>query len=238
METYIVLDIETTGISPEFEEITEIGAARISNGEILETFNRLVNPGKAIPANIVALTGITDSMVADAPPIDEIMPIFVGFCGDLPILGHNVAFDYSFLKTAAVRLGLPFEKKALDTMVLSRTFLERQQSYSLTNLIDALGFHRENAHRGLDDALATSEIYELLRRRYKNEPNARHFVPKPVHYRPKKQSPITDKQKRFLTSLIRQHKVEIDYEVDALSKSEASKKIDKILSTYGNKKID
>jgi len=233
MDTYIVLDIETTGISPLFEEITEIGAARVMDGKVIETFSELVNPGKSIPANIVVLTGITDQMVAKAPGINEVMPRFIEFCGDLPILGHNIAFDYSFLKTAAKKLGLTFEKSGLDTMVLTRRFLERQRSYSLTNLILAMGIHRQNAHRGLDDALATSEIYEILRHRYKKALNVKYFDPKPITYRPKKQSPITDKQKKFLNSLIRQHKVTIDYVVDDLTKSEGSKKIDKILHTYG-----
>lgn len=233
MDTYIVLDVETTGISPQFEEITEIGAARVVDGQVIETFSELINPGKSIPANIVVLTGITDQMVANAPEISEVMPRFIEFCGDLPILGHNVAFDYSFLKTAAKKSGLTFEKRGLDTIVLTRKFLERQRSYSLSNLILAMGIHRENAHRGLDDALATSEIYEILRRRYKKPLNINYFDPKPITYRPKKQSPITDKQKKFLNSLIRQHKVIIDYVVDDLTKSEASKKIDDLLRTYG-----
>lgn len=233
MDTYIVLDIETTGISPQFEEITEIGAARVSDGKVIETFSELVNPGKCIPGNIVVLTGITDKMVANAPAISLVMPRFIEFCGDLPILGHNVAFDYSFLKTAAKRCGLSFEKSGLDTMVLTRVFLERQRSYSLSNLILAMGIQRENAHRGLDDALATSELYEILRRRYKKPLNTKYFEPKPIIYRPKKQSPMTEKQKKFLNSLIRKHNVAIDYVVDDLSKSEASKKIDQILHTYG-----
>ena len=235
MDKYIVLDIETTGISPEFETMTEIGAALIQDGQVIKTFSQLVNPCKAIPHNIVLLTGITDAMVKDAPTIDQVMPLFIEFCGDLPILGHNVMFDYSFLKTAAKSIGLPFEKKALDTMVLSRHFIKNQRSHSLTNLIANLGIDRANAHRGLDDALATYEIYELIRRRHKNDMNLKHFEPKPLFYRPKKQSPLTDKQKKFLLSLIKQHKVEINYEVDELTKSEASKKIDGILSTYGRK---
>jgi len=235
MDKYIVLDIETTGISPEFEEMTEIGAAYIEDGEVVRTFNELIKPGKLIPPKIVELTGITDAMVQNAATIEEVMPIFIDFCGDLPILGHNVMFDYSFLKTAAKRAGLTFEKKALDTMVLSRQFLNNQRSHSLTNLIANLGIDRANAHRGLDDALATYELYELIRRRYKHEMNAKYFEPKSLFYKPKKQSPLTDKQKKFLSSLIRQHKVEIEYEVDELTKSEASKKIDGILSTYGRK---
>lgn len=233
MRKYIVVDIETTGISPEYEAMTEIGAALIEDGQVVATFNELINPGKEIPPKITLLTGITDAMVADAPPVEDVMARFVAFSGDLPILGHNVNFDYAFLKTAAKKAGLSFEKKALDTMVLSRAFLTEQPSHSLTNLIEHLGIKRESAHRGLDDAMATYELYELLHRRYAKDGNVRFFEPKPLFYKPKKQSPITEKQKRFLESLIRKHKVSVDYEVDKLTKSEASKKIDHLLSTHG-----
>ncbi len=235
MRTYIVLDIETTGISPEIEAITEIGAAKIVNGNIAETFSSLVNPNRPIPAKITALTGITDEMVAEALPIEDVMPSFIEFCEALPILGHNVNFDYSFLKTAASRLGLNFEKTGLDTLVLSRQFLEKQKSYSLTNLIEVFGLSRENAHRGLDDALATWQIYENIYANHYKEETSKVFVPKPFFYKPKKQSPITDKQKRFLSDLLHRYKVEPDYVIEDLSKSEASRKIDQILHTYGRR---
>ncbi len=237
MKSYIVLDIETTGISPDFESITEIGGAKIINNEMVATFSELINPNKAIPPKIVALTGITDEMVKGARQVEEVLKDFIDFCGELPILGHNVAFDYSFLKTYAVRSGMKFEKAGLDTMILSRQFLRNQNSYSLSNLIKNLDIRRENAHRGLDDALATHEIYQLIYRRAYNESNLKYFTPKPILYKPKKQSPMTDKQKRFLLSLIRQHNVQIDYEVDGLTKSQASRKIDHILSTYGRKMV-
>ena len=235
MNNYVVLDIETTGISPEMEYITEIGAALVTDGQVTATFNELVKPGKAIPPKIVALTGITDEMVAEAPSIEEVMPLFVEFCGDHPILGHNVAFDYSFLKTNAMKQKLPFEKHGLDTLVLARQLLTDQRSYSLTSLIGSLRIERTNAHRGLDDALATHELYQLMYRRYFNDFNEKLFQPKPFFYKPKKQSPITLKQVKFLSDLVRRYRVEIDYDIEKLTKSEASRKIDHILHEYGRK---
>ncbi len=122
MRDYIVLDIETTGLSPEFTAITEIGAAKIIDGMVTEVFDELINPQVNIPDNIVDLTGINNEMVKDKRLIDEVLPDFIDFCGEFPILGHNVMFDYSFLKTNALRLGLGFEKRGLDTMILARHF--------------------------------------------------------------------------------------------------------------------
>lgn len=233
MRDYIVLDIETTGISPDFAMITEIGAAKVINGELTQSYKQLINPGVKIPPKITEITGIDDPMVKDQPKIDEVLSGFIDFCEDYPILGHNIMFDYSFLKTNAKRLGLTFEKSGLDTLTLTRHFFERQPSYSLTNLIKVCGIDRENAHRAFDDAFATHELYELVYEKYYTHDTRFNFEPKPLLYKPKKQSSITEKQKKFLNSLIRQHSLAVDYQVDDLSKSEASKKIDGILREYG-----
>lgn len=233
MRDYIVLDIETTGISPDFAAITEIGAAKIIDGEVTDSYRQLINPGVSIPENIVELTGIDDELVKDKPYIKDVMGGFIEFCGDLPILGHNVMFDFSFLKTNAQRLGMSFEKSGLDTLVLARHFFERQSSYGLANLLKVCKIDRENAHRAYDDAYATHELYEVIWHKFYNNDTKHNFVPRPFHWKPKKQSPITPKQKNFLESLIRKHNVDTDYEVDDLSKSEASKKIDGILREYG-----
>lgn len=235
MRDYVVLDIETTGISPDFAAITEIGAAKVIDGKVVDSFSELVNPMTHIPDNIVELTGINDEMVKDKRTIDEVIIDFIDFCEDYPILGHNVLFDFSFLKTNALRNGQSFEKCGLDTLVLARHFFESQSSYSLTNLLKQCGIQRESAHRGYDDAYATHELYQLIYDKHHTKDTAHNFVPKPFLWKPKKQSPITPKQKSFLTSLIRQHKVQVDYEVDSLTKSEASKKIDIILREYGRK---
>lgn len=233
MRDYVVIDIETTGISPEFANITEIGAVKIKGGKEIASYNQLINPGVAIPPKIIELTGIDDAMVSDQPFIEEVLNGFFEFCEDYPILGHNVIFDFSFLKINGQRQRLSFEKKGLDTLVLARHFLKNQPSYSLTNLIKACGIERENAHRAYDDAYATYELYELIYEKFHCEETSYNFDPKYFLWKPMKHSPITDKQKKFLTSLIKKHEVMVDYEIETLSKSEASKKIDGILREYG-----
>lgn len=233
MKDYIVLDIETTGMHPDYARITEIGAAKVIDDQIVAVFNMLVNPEVSIPENIIKLTGITNEMVVDAPVIGQVMPVFLSFCEDLPILGHNVPFDFSFLKTNAMRLNLHFEKKALDTLILSRQYIEDQHSYCLSHLIRFCSINRKNAHRALDDALATHELFQIIKYKYMEAYKVIELRPNPLMWKPKKQSPMTDKQRKFLLSLMRQHHVALDFDLDNLTKSEASQKIDGIICQYG-----
>jgi DNA polymerase-3 subunit epsilon len=103
--TFCVLDLETTGGSTADCFITEIGAVKVRGGEIIGTFQTLVDPGAAIPPSIVLLTGISQSMVIDAPQIETVLPTFAEFVGSAVIVGHNVRFDLGFLDAAADRLG-------------------------------------------------------------------------------------------------------------------------------------
>ncbi|MBQ2116928.1 MAG: ribonuclease H-like domain-containing protein, partial [Lachnospiraceae bacterium] len=99
---YVVMDIETTGLNPKSEKIIELGAARIREGKVVDTFSAFVNPGRSLSDRIVELTGISDRDVENAPYIEEIIQDFVDFTGDDVLLGHNLSFDYSFVKKAAV----------------------------------------------------------------------------------------------------------------------------------------
>ena len=111
INTFVALDIETTGLNPAEDKIIEIGMAKISDGE-------LVNPGIRISERITMISGITDDMVEGKPAITEIISDIVDFTKDMPILGHNVIFDYSFIKKAAVNSGLDFKKSGIDTLKL------------------------------------------------------------------------------------------------------------------------
>jgi len=233
MESFIVLDIETTGFLPHSHRITEIGAIKIENGNVTERYSQLINPKVSIPEKIVEITGITDQMVFDKPTIDQVMPEFLAFCLDYPIMGHNVQFDYSFLKTNAVKLGLKFEKKALDTLLIARTIMPELPSRSLTSLCNLLSIKRESAHRAYDDAEATYALYRILKNNPKAQDYKKLFEPKPIYFRPKKESGITPKQIRFLTDLCDRYSCVPTKSIECMSKSEASREIDLILSIHG-----
>ena len=162
-ETYIVFDIETTGLNPEYEEITEIGAVKIMNGKFVDTFSKLVNPNKEISEKITELTGITNEMVRRALPIADILPEFLKFCGANPVVAHNAGFDTSFIKAAAKRLELEFENEIIDTVALSKEIFPDEKKHNLEVLCKRLDVSLENHHRALDDATATAEAFVKLR---------------------------------------------------------------------------
>ncbi len=162
-ETYIVFDIETTGLDPKKDAITEIGAVKIMDGKIVDTLSKLVNPNREISMQITELTGITNDMVKDAPGIDEILPKFLEFCGANLVIAHNAKFDVSFISAAAARLGLAFENGIFDTVSLSKEIFPNEKKHNLEVLCERLGISLENHHRALDDAQATAEAFIKMR---------------------------------------------------------------------------
>ena len=106
--TYVCVDLETTGLEPKRDRIIEIGAVKVRDGVPQEEFSTLVNPQRQLEERIVTLTGIQEEDLKDAPPIEEVLPKFLEFAEELPLLGHAVLFDFSFFKRAAVNLGSPF----------------------------------------------------------------------------------------------------------------------------------
>ena len=159
---YVVFDLETTGLSPNTEAITEIGAVKIKDGRITDSFNEFVNPGKPIPAKITELTGITDEMVADAPAIDVMLPRFFEFIGDAVLVAHNASFDTSFIKKAAKDLGMEYNFCCIDTLELARALVKGTKNYKLDTLTKHFNVKLENHHRACDDALATGHVFLKL----------------------------------------------------------------------------
>ena len=231
-DSYIALDLETTGLSPEQDRILEIGAVKVQDGQVRETYETLLNPGISISPRIRELTGITDEMAAGGKDTRTALEELVAFCGELPLLGHNILFDYSLVKTNAVDFGLKFEKAGIDTLKIARILLPDAEHKSLTALCCHYGISHERAHRAVDDARAAMELYLRLIREFPDSP-AELFDPKPLAYRPKKQGPVTPAQKGYLNDLIKYHKITIDVSLDTLTKNEASRLIDKIISTHG-----
>lgn len=230
---YIALDLETTGIDPKRDKILEIGAARVRDGKILESYLTFVDHRIRIPSFITELTGITDEMVAGAPALSEAVTGFLDFCGGgTPILGHNILFDYSFLKKAAVNMGKEFERQGIDTCRIARKFMAEPKKKSLESLCSYYSIDREHCHRAYDDAVAASRLYDCLKRDFFSVSPAA-FDPAPLYYQVKKDSPITKSQKVYLNDLIKYHRIELDVSIEDLTKSEASRMIDSVILNYG-----
>ncbi len=157
----IVFDIETTGLSVQNCRITEIGAVKIRDGEIVDTFNTFVNPEMPIPQDIVELTSITDEMVADAPKINEALKSFFDFIGgdDKLLVAHNASFDTGFIRYAAEECGMEFSNPYLDTVALSRYINPDLKKHKLDTLAEYYHLGDFNHHRACDDAAMLAAIY-------------------------------------------------------------------------------
>lgn len=233
MNAYVVVDIETTGTQPLHSDIIEIGAVYIENNQVKEKFSELVRPEQKISEYITSITGITNQMVEKARPIQEVLPDFMAFCKDVPIIGHNlIVFDYRMLKVKATRLGLPFNKRAVDTLILARKFLQDLPSRKLGDLCVHYQIDLTHAHRAYDDAYATYELFLHLERQFKDK-NKEAFEPEELTWEMPKWVPITPRQKTFLSNLCQINKVSLEKDLNTYSKSEASKMIDKIITQYG-----
>jgi DNA polymerase-3 subunit epsilon len=162
---FAILDIETTGGSPKTEKITEIAIFFHDGKKVVDEWSTLINPEKPIPYFITGLTGITNEMVADAPRFYEVAKELVERTEKHTIVGHNVKFDYSFIKSEFKNLGFEFERNTLCTIQLSRKIIPGHQSYSLGKLCKDLGIEITGRHRAAGDALATVKLFELLRDR-------------------------------------------------------------------------
>jgi DNA polymerase-3 subunit alpha (Gram-positive type) len=159
-DTFVVFDIETTGLSKETESITEIGAVKVVDGKIIDRFSTFVNPERPIPAEITKLTGITNEMVADAPVITEILPKFLEFCQDAVLVAHNANFDTGFIRLNAERkCGIEVKNTVLDTLELSRSLLPELKKHKLDIVCEQLGVSLEGHHRAVNDAEATAEVF-------------------------------------------------------------------------------
>jgi DNA polymerase-3 subunit epsilon len=162
--TFVVVDLETTGGSPTGDAVTEIGAVKLRGGECVGTFQTLINPGVAIPPEIVYLTGITQAMVLPAPRIDIVLPAFLEFAQDSVIVGHNVRFDLGFLQENLRRHHYPrLANRFVDTCLLARRLVRDEVvNCKLSTLADHFRVGHRPTHRALDDALATGEVLHCL----------------------------------------------------------------------------
>lgn len=169
--TFICFDIETTGLSAARDKITEIGAVKVVNGEITDTFSTFANPEMPIPQKITQLTGITDDMVKDAPSQSEAVSAFLEFAGDNVLVAHNAPFDTSFIRNACENMGREYNYTSIDTVAISRAILPDIKNCKLDTVAKYLRLGDFNHHRATDDAEILAKIFISLCKRLKDDYN-------------------------------------------------------------------
>ena len=156
---FVVFDIETTGFSALTCKIIEIGAVKVEKGQITDRFSTFVNPEVPIPFRIEQLTSINDSMVLDAPVIEEVLPKFLEFCEGCVMVAHNADFDMSFIIENCKRQGIPDDFTYVDTVGMARFLLPALNRFKLDTVAKAVGVSLDHHHRAVDDAACTAEIF-------------------------------------------------------------------------------
>ena len=161
---YVVFDLETTGISYKNDSIIEISAVKVINGEVVDTFSTLVNPMRPIPYPATAVNGITDDMVKDEPTIEQVLPQFISFIGDMVLVGHNIAgFDMKFIwREAEELLGVTVSNDYIDTLQMARKRLPKLAHHKLVDIAAHYNISTQGAHRALNDCIMNQKCYEFM----------------------------------------------------------------------------
>jgi len=167
-QTFVVVDLETTGVERTKDRILEIGAVKLVNGEVVDTFSTFVNPHMAVPEKITQLTGITTDMVKDAPPVEEALAAFKAFAKGAVLVAHNAPFDVGFITHYGELSGIPFENPCVDTLTLSRYLLRGLKNHKLDTLTKHFGVSLEDHHRATCDATATAHVFLRLKELYRD----------------------------------------------------------------------
>ncbi len=156
---FVVFDIETTSLSARYGEIIEIAGVKISGGKTVGQFSEFVKPTHSIPFHITELTNISNDMVADAAPIETVLPAFLEFCSGSVLVAHNAKFDVGYIRKKAEELSLPFDFCYMDTLMLSRRLLTALKKHRLNQVAKHLGFAFSGHHRAINDAEVTARIF-------------------------------------------------------------------------------
>ena len=186
-QDYVVMDMEMTGLSAYRDKIIEIGAVKVRQGKVTETFDTLLNPNTEISEKIREITGITNEMVKGKPYREEILKDFLLFIGNDMLIGHNLKFDYAFLKQSAYECGESWWKEkhyGVDTLKIARKMMPQDCSKRLEDLCRQYGIETDNHHRALDDAVMTEKLYRRLCQEYETE--TVHFYCEELGFKPKK----------------------------------------------------
>lgn len=163
-DDYTVIDIETTGLDPLFDDIIEIAGIKYRENKEIERFQSLINPGRKIGDFIVELTGITNEMLLDAPSIETVLPRFLEFVGNDTIVGHNVHFDINFIYDNVENLKMSsFSNDFVDTMRLSRRLYPQMKNHRLATLAENLDVEPNGEHRALEDCITTQRCFSKMK---------------------------------------------------------------------------
>lgn len=236
VQNYTVLDLEMTGLSPKTEKIIEIGAIRMRNGKEESVLSCLVNPGRHLPSGIEELTGITDEMVKNGEKEDIAIQKLLDFIGEDLLVGHNIRSDYSFLAQWCINKKKSIRMQAIDTLKIARALLPAEEPKKLDSLCIRYQVSREHAHRALDDARETAEIFEKMQDQLEKEPenlSVRLLSPALLQYKAKRQTPATAYQIRDLKEYIVRHQLKDEIVWEGLTRNEASRIMDRFYSMYG-----
>jgi DNA polymerase-3 subunit alpha (Gram-positive type) len=160
--SYVVFDLETTGLNIKRDRIIEVGAVKVSSGLVIDRFLTFVNPGMKIPQRVTELTGITDDMVKDAPGIGQVLDEFNQFASGCVLVAHNATFDFGFMRQKAARIGKDFEYTVLDTLAMARLMYPDMPSHRLNSLAKKMGIPQFRHHRAESDAETASEIFRKM----------------------------------------------------------------------------
>lgn len=231
-ENYTVIDLEMTGLAVKTDKVIEIGAVRVRGGKRKETYAMLVDPKRPIPEDVTRLTGITDAMAARGEETDTAIGGLLDFIGEDLIVGHNVSFDYRFLKQWAVNKKRSLELYACDTLKIARKLLPPEQPKNLEALCSYFGIGRQNAHRAMDDAAETQQIFEKLKI-IAGEENTQIFTPRILQVKAKRQTPATAHQVERLKEFRALHGITEEIFWDSLTRNEASRIMDRYYAVYG-----
>jgi len=234
LKDYIVVDLEMTGLNPKTDRILEIGAVKVREKQVLGTFSRLIRPECNLDTRIVELTGITDDMASAGEELDTAVTAFLEFAEDLIWVGHNVQFDYKYIKQWEVNHRMEKTYYSVDTLKIARKCLPALEKKTLDYLCTYYGIQRTSRHRALDDAVANRTLYEILEQHfYQEEPDL--FVKKLLQYKVKRQTPATPHQKKYLKEFIEYHRINLDIPIEKLNRSEASRLTDQLIRQYGKR---
>lgn len=161
---YVVLDLETTGLSPNKNEIIEIAAIKVKNDKVLEVYNKLIKPDNGISEFITSITDISKEMIENAPNIKDVIKEFNDFINDEIIIGYNICFDLNFISDKSIKhLGKDINNKYIDVMKLVKTVFPQIKHYKQTDIADLFNIDTDSAHRALKDCEMCKKIYEKIK---------------------------------------------------------------------------